>query len=246
MTILSSIVGNNNREAITVTMDLAGEITCDVRNQVVVTVNGVEHIPTSVLFTTQTTMVITLSVDLYITDVVTWIYHAGVCVIQSLYTNTPLETEITNTVTNNITDSLIIYPALNYDSFATMYELDVIMAKIVGNKAFATLSQDDKELFYRQAAVMIEQCPNITLPVASEDDLVYAQAVIAGTYSTVDINTVGGRETSEEKVGSLLVKYFQGGAVDISTFPQMAKGYLKQYGCTQSSGTFSQSSVTRG
>ena len=141
--------------------------------------------------------------------------------------------------------ALLVYPADPYDSFAPLTSLDDIMMALVGDNKFLSLTEPEKEVFYRQATMMIRQCPNIQLPATGEHNLAMAQAIIASSYSATNIMAQSGANVKKEQVGSLSQEFFEGQAISASEFPEMAKGFLVGYGCTSSGTGFSQSRVAK-
>ncbi len=105
--------------------------------------------------------------------------------------------------------ALLVYPADPYDSFAPLQTLDDIMTSLVGDNKFLSLTEPEKEVFYRQATMMIRQCPNIQLPPTGEHNLAMAQAIIASSYSINNAVSVDGAEVKKSQVGSLSEEYFE-------------------------------------
>ncbi len=244
-TIQNSNIGNIDPKAITVTFADDTLLTCDVKTQILVNINGVAVYPTDVILSNPRTMGILLPNNVMIGDVVEWIYYSGTCKIEDISTHTELTHAVANTVLNTISSDLLIYPATPYDSFADHATLNGIMNSLVGDTKFLSLTLQEQEVFYRQATMMINQCPNIQLPPTAENNLIMAQAIIASSYSATNIMAQSGANVKKEQVGSLSQEFFEGQVISASEFPEMAKGFLIGYGCVSTSGGFSQSKVAK-
>ena len=244
-TIQSSNIGNIDPKAITVTFADDTLLTCDVKTQILVNINGVAVYPTDVILSNPRTMGILLPHNVMIDDVIEWFYYSGTCKIEDITTHTELTHAAANTVLNTITSDLLIYPADPYDSFADHATLNSVMESLVGNTKFVSLTLKEQEVFYRQATMMIRQCPNIQLPPTAESNLVMAQAIIASSYADTNIMAQTGAKVKKEQVGDLSQEFFEGVAISATEFPSMAKGFLIGYGCTSSGGGYSQSRVVK-
>ncbi len=244
-TIQNSNIGNIDPKAVTVTFADDTLLTCDVKTQILVNINGVAVYPTDVVLSNPRTMGILLPHNVMIDDVVEWFYYSGSCKIEDITTHTELTHAVANTVLNTITSDLLIYPADPYDSFADHATLNSAMASLVGDHKFLAMTLQEQEVFYRQATMMINQCPNIQLPPTAEYNLIMAQAIIASSYSTSNIMAQSGAEVKKEQVGDLSQEFFEGVKIEATEFPSMAKGFLIGYGCTSSGGGYSQSQTVK-
>lgn len=135
--------------------------------------------------------------------------------------------------------ALIIYPNEDYDSFCSVADADSILTNNVPSSqrtAWEALLEADKEIYLRQATILIKQ--KITLPDTLEDDLKTACAYLANysigkdmTNSTSDNNI-----KVDEVVGVVKTEYFSPNKSS-NSFPSIVNSLLKQYGL-QSDGSF--------
>ncbi len=142
--------------------------------------------------------------------------------------------------------ALILYPAENWDSFASVEAADIIIGGFVDDGGYLTLDEAGKEAILRQTALQIKLCKNITLPATLESDLEVAQCYLVTYAMTVNMLAYdpNGRAVTGESVGEISVSYdasYKSG--DASSFPPMTESLLNQYGCSSSTGGFSQGYV---
>ncbi len=242
-TIQSSSIGNIDRRAVTVTYADDTQVTCDVTSQVYVTVNGLTVTPTEVLMTNPRTMGILLPDYIYKTDVVEWIYYAGACKIEDIGTHTELTHATLFDVTNDITEDLIIYPDEHYDSFLSVANCTVLSDRYITGNKFGQLADDAaKEVILRQTALQIAACSNIVLPTTVTTDLAMAQMYLVEHALTTDMMSydANARAVTSETVDVISVTYDASKKGSNSDFPTMVSALLKQYGCSGTSGGFSQ------
>ena len=144
--------------------------------------------------------------------------------------------------------ALIIYPADNWDSFATEPQITALIESHVHSEEWDLLTVSQREIYLRQSTKLIASCPNITLPETPELDLQIAEAfmsvhIMNNSVTDYDLND---RAITSEKVDSIKVTYDPNlkSSSNLSITP-MAALYLNQYGCTVKRGGFSQAYVGR-
>ncbi len=219
ITVNASSIGNIDRKAITVTFDIDTQFTCDIVSQILVTVNGNTVVPDSVVLSNPKRMGILLPDNIMIGDVVEWFYYSGACRLESVGTNTELLPHATAfPVTNHITSDLILYPAMNADSFVTVLEADDYIATLtLHSTEWMALSVADKEIYLRIAYRLINAGIDYTvtpLPAVLPTCLYQAQALIAlhDLTNGISANASGASSSGvikKQKVASLEVEYFE-------------------------------------
>jgi len=146
--------------------------------------------------------------------------------------------------------ALILYPLDNYDTFVSVADADIIIGNFVpdaGTVAYLALDETGKEQILRQTALQIKLCSNIILPETLENDLELAQCYL--TTHALQVDMIAYDPTSKsitaESVDVIATAYDVSAKDDADTFPSMVSSLLSQYGCTNASGGFSQSVVSR-
>lgn len=135
--------------------------------------------------------------------------------------------------------ALIIYPDENYDSFCSVTDADSILTNNMPSSqrtAWEALLEADKEIYLRQATILIKQ--KITLPDTLEDDLKTACAYLANYSIGIDMtnSTSDNNIKVDEVVGVVKTEYFSPNKSS-NSFPSIVNSLLKQYGL-QSGGSF--------
>ncbi len=147
--------------------------------------------------------------------------------------------------------ALILYPTDNWNSFASVQAADIIIGGFVasdGQAAYLAGDEAFKEAILTQTALQIKLCKNISLPGTLESDLELAQCYLVVHALTVDMMSydANARAVSEEHAGAVGQSYdTKYKSSDNTEFDPMTKALLSQYGCTQTSGGFTQSYVGR-
>ena len=138
--------------------------------------------------------------------------------------------------------AMILYPAVNADSFITVADATIVIDKYTVNGAdWAVLSVADQEIYLRIAYRRILDGIDLSvnpLPVVMPDCVGDSQALIAVHDVVNNISaTAGAGVTGEVKmqaVGSLKVEYFQSDsgyvATEINPIPDMAQDCLANLG----------------
>lgn len=145
--------------------------------------------------------------------------------------------------------ALVIYPLDGWNSFVTLLEADTIIATYVNDNGYLALTDPEKEAHLIQSAMLISLCPNIVLPVDTEEQLKNAQCQLT-VYNLINDPLAydpNEKAINKEKVDSLEVGYdvnFKKDP-DALTFPPVVMYMLKPYGC-KTSGGFTQSFAGRG
>ncbi len=145
--------------------------------------------------------------------------------------------------------ALIIYPTADYDSFISVADCETTSdAYIYGNKFSQLATVEGKEAILRQTCLSIRQCNNIVLPADIESNLEVAQVYLVEQALTINMIAYDANEGAiiEEHAGAVGASYDSSKkAADNSAFPPMVSNLLSTYGCTSTSGGFSQGSVGR-
>jgi len=137
--------------------------------------------------------------------------------------------------------SLIVFPTDSYDSFCSVADADTLLGKNVPSTQRAAwdtpLSTSDKEIYLRQASLLIKQ--KITLPDTAEDDLTLATAYLANHSVGVNMLNEDGENNVkvDEVVGVVKTEYFSP-SESSNAMPDIVLSLLSKYE-PKSSGSFS-------
>ncbi len=135
--------------------------------------------------------------------------------------------------------SLIIYPSDSWVSFCSVADADSLLSLNVPSAQRTVwntpLSESDKEVYLRQATLLIRQ--QITLPDTLEDDLKLATAYLANHSTDIDMTNEDGSDNVKVKeiVGVVKTEYFSNGESS-NTFPDIVNSLLTQYEASASGG----------
>ena len=143
--------------------------------------------------------------------------------------------------------ALIVYPTADWNTFMDEATADAVIGAMVGGDAFTILSSEEKEAYLKKTALSIRLCPNITLPDVVTSDLELAQGYLTLHALSVDMLAYDPNEraVTSESVDVISVSYDAGMKKDADAFPPIVQDLLRQYGCSKSSGGFSQGYVGR-
>ena len=144
---------------------------------------------------------------------------------------------------------IIIYPAQNFNSFATVATLATVMnmqfpkdsAKYLG------LPQAEQDSLAINAGTWIRTCPSIKYPHPLPQDFILAQVAIMVQYMGIEDFMAfdpNERAITKEKVGSLEVDYDPSYKHDKYDIHPLIYRYLAPYGCGGNK-NFSQSNTSK-
>ena len=134
--------------------------------------------------------------------------------------------------------SLIIFPTTDYDSFCSVTDADSLLSLNVPTAQRtlwdAPLSTQEKEIYLRQATLLIKQ--KITLPDTEEDDLTLATAYLANHSIGVDMTNEDGENNIkvDEVVGVVKTEYFSP-SESSNSMPDIVLSLLTGYEATSQS-----------
>ena len=144
---------------------------------------------------------------------------------------------------------IIVYPAINWNSFVTVTEAQTVMAMQFPQDAikFNNLPPEQQESLTFNAGTWIRTCPRLQYPHPLPQDFILAQVAIMVQYMGIDdfMNyDYSEHSITNETVGEISVSYdpkYKGDKYDIHP---LIYRYLSPYGCRKAGG-FSQGYVGR-
>jgi len=141
--------------------------------------------------------------------------------------------------------ALIPYPLDFWNTFAVEAEADLHIGSFVdsvGKAAYGALDSQSKEAILMQTSLQMKLCPNIRLPDTLETDLSLAQCYLVVHALETDMMAydANSKAITSESVDVISVTYDASKKGSNSDFPTMVSALLKQYGCSGTSGGFSQ------
>ena len=143
--------------------------------------------------------------------------------------------------------SLIVYPTKDWNTFIDLVRADAIIGSLKTDNGYLALTDDAKEAILVETALLIRMCAT-SLPKTIEPDLELAQAYLAVYATTTDMTafTISSGAIKKEWAGAVGQEFFEGGVQGSAMdFPPIVVSLLKQYGCKQGGGKFSQSYMGR-
>lgn len=143
--------------------------------------------------------------------------------------------------------ALIVYPAEDWDSFVSVLRADEIIGNFVDDAGFLAMDEATKEAYLRQTALQISLCKNITLPDDIAQGLEVAQCYLVTHAIGIDMIAYDPNDSAinSEAVDTIKVSYDTALKNGAGTFPPMVQSLLSPYGCTSTSGGFSQTYAGR-
>jgi len=124
---------------------------------------------------------------------------------------------------------LTVFPLDNYDSFSSLVDADTLIASMVSDNGWSTLTDPQKEAYLRQSTLLIRT--KIDLPDTLEDDLKLA-CLHLSTYSIgKDMLNNDGKDNIKRKSvdGVAETEYFSKGSAS-NSFPSIVRTLLYNYG----------------
>ena len=141
---------------------------------------------------------------------------------------------------------LIIYPAVNANTFANIAIADQVFQEFFPSKALEwdALSTVEKEAGLLQSFMFMTTCKGLVIPAdyghgtTSSSDFILAQVYLAGGrigHSIFDVDP-DARAITSETVGELSVTYDSKYKTSASDAPEMYYQLMGKYGCRKSGG----------
>ena len=143
---------------------------------------------------------------------------------------------------------IIIYPNDGWNSFVSSTTASLFMDVQLNNAAWESMDAVKQDALLTQTALQIKLCDGINLPEDNTNDLQVAQLYLILQASNTDMTAYDANQKAitKEKVDGLEVTYDSAyKANNNSSFNPITTSLLKQYGCINKSGGFSQSYVGR-
>ena len=135
---------------------------------------------------------------------------------------------------------IIVYPATNFNSFATVVELTLVMDGLYPEYGvkFKAMTPEQQEASAINAGEWIRTCKGLKYPSPLPQDFVLSQVIIMATRVDTDTLAFDGdaRAVTSETVGEISVSYDSRYKSDGQEVNPLVYRYLSPYGCSKAGG----------